>query len=165
MTDLEKRPPNIIDIEASGFADMAYPIEIGVALNSGKTYCSLVQPRPDWTYWDEAAEKVHRVPRDILELYGKPIEQITDELNELLRGQVAYSDGWEVDHPWLMQLFNAAGQWPEFRFSTLEFILSEDQMQVWHQVKDQILAEKEKQRHRASFDAQIIQQTFLRSRS
>ena len=37
-------PPNIIDIEASGFAVQGYPIEIGIALASGGTYCTLIRP-------------------------------------------------------------------------------------------------------------------------
>ena len=87
-------PPNIIDIEASGFAAQGYPIEIGIALASGDTYCTLIRPEPEWTYWDDQAEAVHRVPRDILDLYGKSVHDVARQINDLLSGQVAYSDGW-----------------------------------------------------------------------
>ena len=80
-------PPTIIDIEASGFGPDGYPVEIGVALPSGDTYCALIRPCPEWNYWDEEAEKVHRVPRDILELYGRSIDDITADLNGLMTGQ------------------------------------------------------------------------------
>jgi hypothetical protein len=41
-------PPAIIDIEASGFGPDGYPIEIGVALSSGQTFCALILPEPEW---------------------------------------------------------------------------------------------------------------------
>ena len=116
--------PNIIDVEASGFGPHSYPIEIGIALSSGETYCSLICPEPEWTYWDEVAETIHRVPRDILEVYGKPIDEVARQLNALLSEQTAYSDGWEVDKPWISRIFYNSGIAQLFDFSTLDFILS-----------------------------------------
>jgi hypothetical protein len=156
-------PPNIIDIEASGFAAEGYPIEVGIALTSGAMYCSLVCPEPGWTYWDKQAEAVHRVPRDILELYGRSVRDVARQMNDLLGGQVAYSDGWEVDKPWLAQLFWAAGITPRFQLSTLELILSNPQMECWHMTKDQIIDEMNVRRHRASIDARLIQTTYMRT--
>ena len=49
--------PTIIDVEASGFGPYSYPIEIGVALDNGDKYCTLILPAPAWTHWDEEAEK------------------------------------------------------------------------------------------------------------
>lgn len=156
-------PPNIIDIEASGFAAQGYPIEIGIALASGDTYCTLIRPEPEWTYWDDQAEAVHRVPRDILDLYGKSVHDVARQINDLLSGQVAYSDGWEVDKSWLSQLFWAAGTTPRFQFSSLEFILSNPQMECWHMTKDEVIDKMQAQRHRASVDAHIIQTTYMRT--
>lgn len=157
------REPLIIDIEASGFGGTSYPIEIGIALDSGKKYCTLIAPGPDWTHWDEEAEKVHRVTRDILELYGKPMDQVTAALNELLRDQTVYSDGWVVDKPWLTTLFYAARTPMQFRVSPLEAILSESQMEQWHQTKDRVIEEMDLTRHRASYDAWIVQETYKRT--
>ncbi len=158
-------PPAVIDIEASGFGTEAYPIEIGVALSTGETFCSLIQPEPEWEYWDDEAEKVHRVPRDLLELYGRPINDVTDELNQLMVGQTAFSDGWEVDKPWLSQLFWAAKTEMLFGLSALDFILSDTQMQHWHATKDKVIEEMNLKRHRASLDAVVIQTTYMRTRS
>jgi hypothetical protein len=156
--------PFIIDIEASGFGPHSYPIEIGVALEPGTKFCSLITPAPDWTHWDEEAEKVHRVPRDILEAYGKPAVQVAVSLNELLGNTTVYSDGWVVDKPWLIQLFSRTGVAQQFSISPLEMILSEPQMAVWHEVKNQVISELALTRHRASYDALIIQETYLRTR-
>ena len=161
---MEHKAPIIIDIEALGFASDGYPIEVGVALDDGTTFCALIMPQDDWTYWDDEAEKVHRVPRDILETHGRPIEEVAKALNDLLRDKVAYSDGWEVDKPWLSKLFWEANIPQEFRFSTLEMIMDGDQMKAWHNAKDEVREKLEKKRHRASFDAIVIQQTYLKTK-
>ena len=157
-------PPSIIDIEASGFGAHSYPIEIGVVLRDGSKYCALILPDAGWTHWDESAEKVHRITRDILEAHGKPILEVTGKLNELLREQTAYSDGWGVDKTWLDRLFYAARLPCEFSLSSLEMILTEPQMEIWHNTKDQVLLELGQKRHRASFDAFVVQETYERTR-
>ena len=155
--------PTIIDVEASGFGPQGYPIEVGVALASGATHCYLVLPRADWTYWDKAAEQVHHITRDSLEAYGRPLEEIAHALNAVIDTNTAFSDGWEVDSPWLNQLFYSAGIAPRFRLSALDYILSEAQMSLWHETKAQIIAEMDIKRHRASLDALIIQKTYERT--
>ena len=82
----------------------------------------------------------------------------------MLKGRTAYSDGWVVDRPWLDRLFEAAAMRCEFTLSSLEMILDEQQMAVWADTKHVVLAEQHAPRHRASFDAQIVQQTFERTR-
>ncbi len=155
--------PIIIDVEASGFGGTSYPIEVGIALDDDTKYCSLIMPAPDWEHWDDDAEKVHRIARDILETYGKPLHQVAAELNELLDGKTLYSDGWVVDKPWLTTLFHRAQMTMKFSVSPLEMILSEKQMERWHDTRDKMLAEAKKHRHRASFDAWIIQETYKRT--
>jgi hypothetical protein len=156
--------PLIIDVEASGFGGTSYPIEIGVALDDGHKYCSLIQPEPEWTHWDDEAQRVHRIPRDLLETYGRPGRDVAQTLNELLASRTVYSDGWVVDKPWLATLFHAARLEMRFRVSPLEMILSEDQMNRWHGEKDAIVAGMDLSRHRASHDAWIIQETYNRTR-
>lgn len=158
-----KTTPAIIDIEASGFGAESYPIEVGVALEDGSTRCYLVLPHDDWTYWDEEAERVHRIPRDILEAHGRPLEEVAEDLNRFIGSADTFSDGWEVDKPWISQLFYAAGLFPSFRLSALDFILTEKQMQHWHDTKAQVLTEMNLKRHRASLDALIIQKTYERT--
>lgn len=155
--------PFIIDVEASGFGARSYPIEVGLAMEDGQKFCTLILPAPDWDHWDDEAEKVHRVPRDILETYGKPMVEVAEELNRLLEGKTVYTDGWVVDKPWLTTLFHEAGVPMSFTISALEMILSEAQMAAWHDTKDKVIDELDLKRHRASFDAVIIQETYKRT--
>ena len=160
---LRHRPPIIIDIEASGFGADGYPIEIGVAFGDGTKYCSLIAPTPGWTFWDAGAEKLHGVSRSVLEHYGKPAAEVATRLNELLGSRTAYTDGWVVDKPWLNRLYFAAGLECTYSLSSLEMILSEPQMEIWHATKDALLHELGERRHRASFDAYIVQETWERT--
>ena len=157
--------PLIIDVEASGFGPRGYPIEVGVALDDGHKYCALILPAPDWTYWDPEAEKIHRIPRDVLETYGRPRQAVASTLNELLTGRTVYTDGWVVDKPWLTTLFHSARIPMLFQVSSLELILSEQQMATWHGEKAAVVAGMEDlARHRASHDAWIVQETYRRTR-
>ncbi|MBL6692026.1 MAG: hypothetical protein ISP91_16725 [Pseudomonadales bacterium] len=155
--------PLIVDVEASGFGGDSYPIEIGLALEDGSKFCTLIAPAPDWTHWDDDAETVHRISRDILETYGKPMQDVANFLNDILAGKTVYTDGWVVDKPWLTRLFHAAGVEMDFTVSSLEMILSPEQMEVWHDTKDQVVEDMELKRHRASYHALIIQETYKRT--
>lgn len=155
--------PSIIDVEASGFGPDSYPIEIGVILTSGKRYCSLIFPASEWIHWDEPAAKVHGITREDLKRFGRPVTEVAKALNELLAGLVIYTDAWGVDLRWITRLFYTAGIYKQFRVSALENILSEAQMNIWHDTKNQVLAEVNCQRHRASSDAFIIQETYART--
>jgi hypothetical protein len=157
--------PNIIDVEASGFGGMSYPIEVGVALDDGSKYCALISPASGWEHWDASAESVHRIARDILQTHGKAVREVAEELNRRFAGKTLYTDGWSVDKPWLITLFHAAGLDMKFGVSALEMILSEDQMAHWHETKDNVLAESTQNRHRASFDAWVVQETYQRTRA
>jgi hypothetical protein len=77
-----KQTPIIIDVEASGFGGQSYPIEVGIAMEDGDKYCSLILPAEDWIHWDSDAEKVYRIARDILETYGKPMREVAEHLNK-----------------------------------------------------------------------------------
>jgi hypothetical protein len=158
------RPPCILDVEASGFGPSSYPIEIGVVLEDGAKYCSLVAPVPGWTHWDQSAERIHHVSRELLAARGKPVARVADELNGLLADRTVYTDGWVVDLPWMLRLFEAARQPSRFTVSALEMILTEPQMDIWHATKDDVVRDLDLKRHRASNDALIIQQTWLRTR-
>ena len=155
--------PSIIDVEASGFGAASYPIEVGVVLEDGSRYCSLIAPAKEWTFWKEEAEKIHHISREMLHKHGKPIKEVAKELNAFLSGQTVYSDGWVVDSPWVRQLYYTAHTEQVFKVSPLEMILTEPQMEIWHETKDVLLKNCEHKRHRASFDASIIQQTFVKT--
>ena len=155
--------PNIIDVEASGFGSASYPIEVGVILSNGERYCSLIRPERDWVHWDESAEKVHNITRSCLLKHGKSVITVAKELNAFLQNTTVYSDGWVVDSPWVKQIFYHARLTPSFTLSSLEMILTEPQMAIWHSVKNGILQGNEQKRHRASYDAQLIQETYIQT--
>lgn len=156
--------PYIVDVEASGFGSRSYPIEIGLALDPDLRYCSLIRPAPDWTHWDLAAEQVHQIPRNALKDHGKPLTRVAKDLNRLLEGATVYSDGWSVDKPWITRLFIEADIRQAFHVSPLELILTEPQMDLWQDTKEEIIATLHLNRHRASTDAFIVQETFVRTR-
>ena len=156
-------PPPILDIEASGFGAQSYPIEVGVVGASGERFCRLIKPFPHWQHWDDSAEALHGITRNDLEYHGHDGREVCLELNEFLNGQQAYSDGWVVDHPWLIKLYSCAGLSMSFRLSALEYVLTETQMANWRSSKTRVQQDYDKGRHRASVDAEIIQKTFLHS--
>ncbi|MFC6441379.1 hypothetical protein [Bowmanella sp. JS7-9] len=153
-----------MDIEASGFGANSYPIEIGVAISDGTRYCRLIKPFEHWTHWDSEAEALHGISREILAQHGVDPRQVCEDLNHLLKDRSVYSDGWVVDNPWLIKLYEACGMQPTFTFSALEMVLSEPQMVVWHAIKQDLTERWPQARHRASADADLIQNTWLVSR-
>lgn len=155
-----KSLPYIIDVEASGFGPQSYPIEVGVVLGGEKRYCRLIKPAAHWTYWCPEAEIQHQISRQLLEEKGSELHQVAVELNQLLADKIVYSDGWVVDQPWMIELFATAGVAMEFRISPLEMILSEPQMGVWSEAKLAVQKRLQLNRHRASNDALVIQQTY-----
>lgn len=157
--------PSIIDVEASGFGPQSYPIEVGIAMASGERYSTLILPVSEWTHWDKEAEKVHHVTREILRNHGKPIKEVATKLNDLLKSRTVYSDGWVVDKPWITQLFYRAMVPQLFQVSPIETILSEAQMDLWHETKNDLIQKHDLKRHRASIDAFIIQETYVRTRT
>lgn len=155
------RVPIIVDLEASGFGAESYPIEVGVITDTGKKYCRLIRPQPDWLHWSQEAEDLHGISRKLLKIKGFSPAQICDELNQLLNGKTIYSDGWVVDHSWMIKLFSAARVQMGFRLSPLEVILTEPQMEAWHQTKSILISQSDCERHRASTDAELIQQVYI----
>lgn len=156
--------PNIIDFEASGFGEDSYPIEVGVVLANGEKYCALIKPASRWEFWDEQAEQVHGLSREVLYEHGKPIQVVAAELNAFLAGRVVYSDGWVVDKSWLSRLSYDSGIQPSFYLSPLETILKEEQMEIWSPIKREVIDHLALRRHRASSDALIVQETFARTK-
>ena len=152
----------VIDIEASGFGLSSYPIEIGLVLANGATYCALVKPHASWTHWDRGAAKVHGISLSELKENGKAIADICQDLNTLCDGQILYTDCWAHDYHWLSKLYTAAGVHCSFRLSPIEYLLSEPQMQSWSQRKKDYAKEANIKTHRALNDALIISEALDR---
>lgn len=153
--------PAIIDVEASGFGATSYPIEVGAINQDGQRYCSLIKPQADWTHWDLQAESLHGISREAIQQKGLQAYDVCKQLNQFLHGQVVYTDGWVVDDSWLIKLFHAAGLPMKFHLSSLELILNEQQMSIWHAVKEDLFLKAKEQRHRASSDAALVQRTYM----
>lgn len=155
--------PIIIDVEASGFGMGSYPIEIGLVLPDGTPHCFLITPLRSWSSWDPEAQKVHGIERDALVTYGRSVEEVAWRLNQLLRDRTVYSDAWSFDMSWLGKLFDAAHLPQSFRIAPLRELMAEDQVQRWEPTKRKVIDELALRRHRASGDARILQQTYLRT--
>ncbi|MGY4878926.1 hypothetical protein ACLUEY_13715 [Vreelandella aquamarina] len=158
--------PTLLDIEASGFGRGSYPIEVGIARTDGSSCAFLIQPLDEWVHWDPKAELLHGISRQRLQREGYPVRQvalwINDELSALGK---AYSDSWGYDNTWLSLLFHHAGIIPGFRLEALRILLSEEQLALWSDTKEAIIAEQSIQRHRAGDDARLLQLTFERTRA
>lgn len=155
--------PAVMDIEASGFGRGSYPIEVGYILENGDTYCSLIRPMEDWSHWDVEAENLHGITRDALFKHGRAALDIARQLNEALKGMTLYSDAWGQDNSWLQRLFHDVGVWPTFKLESIRCIISESQIEFWNGARKEVELELAIPRHRASSDARLIQQTYLRS--
>lgn len=149
--------PAILDIEASGFGRGSYPIEVGFITTEGALFCGLIRPEPDWLHWDERAEALHGISRELLQRHGRPVPWMAAQLNERLAGQTVYCDGWGQDYPWLARLFDAAGRQPSFRLDDLRRLLDEGEALRWRGVTEAVRQRQRLTRHRASSDARVLQ--------
>lgn len=154
--------PAVLDLEASGFGRGSYPIEVGFVEPSGSVFCTLIQPQPDWQHWDESAEALHGISRELLQRHGRPPAWVADQINRRLAGQVVYCDAWAHDYPWLARLFDCVDMVPSFRLADLRSLLDAEEAARWHEVLEQVRQEQQLRRHRASSDARVLQQTWLR---
>lgn len=153
--------PPFIDVEASGFGRGSYPLEIGLALSDGRSMCRLIRPLEGWIHWDEKAEQLHGISRELVMASGFEAGDVAQWLNTELAGQVVYTDAWGNDNSWVARLFSEMGLIPRFRLETLRLLLSEEQALLWHDVKAKVISEQRFKRHRASYDARILQLSYL----
>lgn len=160
---IRKPIPAIIDVEASGFGPDSYPIEVGVALPDGQRFCKLIKPYALWKFWDVKAQDIHGISYQELLEYGEEPIAVCLALNEFAKGLTLYSDAWVVDHPWLVKLFAQSAVPMEFTISSIEMVLTESQIAIWDNEKQVVMNTSGLARHRASADAYMIQQTFLRT--
>lgn len=154
--------PITIDVEASGFGRGSYPVEIGLALPDGTRHCFLIAPAHGWTHWDEEAAAIHGISRERLQGHGLPVHDVASQLNALLHGKTAYSDAWSFDMSWIGKLFDAADQLQGFRVADISELMDEAQHGQWQAVKRQVMGDLGLKRHRASGDARVLQETWLR---
>jgi len=154
--------PAFIDVEASGLGGRSFPIEVGLITTTGDMYCALVTPDENWKHWEESAEAVHKITRPILAAHGKPLVEVARRVNDILRGQTVYSDAWGNDYAWLGKLFDAAEMPMLFKLESSRKLLNDEEAARWAEVKEQVIAELNLARHRASSDARVLQLTLTR---
>ena len=157
--------PTIIDLEASGFGKGSYPIEVGFITANQDISCSLIKPAESWTSWNIEAEKVHGIKRELLNTKGISIYEIATWLNETFKGDVIYTDAWMNDMCWLGRLYDEAEISQTFKLESILKLLSDEERECWSQTHEIIINESNLKRHRASTDAKIIQETYLRLKS
>ncbi len=162
---LEEEPsvPLVLDIEASGFGRGSYPIEVGFVLADGTSHCRLIKPESDWTHWDAGAQELHGIDRQVLQGKGLHVIEIAQFLNEKMLANTVYTDAWGNDSSWLALLYDRAGIQPSFSLQSLRALLGEKQLEQWQLAKERVIKRLALERHRASADALILQQTYLES--
>ena len=125
-------------------------------------HCTLIRPEDDWLHWNEEAESLHGITRDILLVNGKSPLKVAMLLNEWLDGGTVYTDAWGNDSCWLALLYETANIQQRFTIDSVASLISQEQMSQWHPTKNQVIQEMDLKRHRASSDALILQTTFER---
>ncbi len=156
---------NTLDIEASGIHPESYPIEIGIVLKNGESWCSLIKPDHSWKHWDKSAEKIHGISKSELLQYGKSITEVTQHINHLLNRDIVYCDCWTLDNPWLIKLFHQARTHQDFKLLDIMYVVDEEQYESLNKKKPQIAQELSIHRHRASNDARILQLAYEQVKS
>ena len=149
--------PCVLDVEASGFGRGSFPIEVGYVLPDGSSYCTLIQPAPQWTHWDDQAEQLHGISRSLLASHGRPAVEVARALNSGLAGQTVYCDGWAHDYTWLALLFDEAGLQPHFQLRHLHELLADRDAARWDAACAGVRSRLALERHRASGDARVLQ--------
>ncbi len=155
--------PHVMEVQSSGYGPDSYPVEVGVVLDSGRRYCTLILPLDSWSYWDEEVEKKHFVTRSAIMNHGKPIVKVARDLNHLLKRKTVYLGDWDNEKQWLDLIFSTTGILKKFRIEPLEDILTQRQVHGWSQTHAQVKEEASIQRQRASSDAYVLQETYVRS--
>lgn len=104
----------IIDIESSGLHKNSYPIQIGLTDgNRGQLF--MLKPADHWTYWDDNAESIHKIPRASLKTCGLDPRHVALEMNKAFRNQTLYCDNPQWDSYWLKVLFSDSYLQPKFK--------------------------------------------------
>jgi hypothetical protein len=69
-----------------------------------------------------------------------------------------------LDKNWLCKLYYNIAISQNFTLSSLEIILTEEQISIWDETRKEVIQALGLKRHSASSDALIVQETYLRTR-
>lgn len=98
-----------LDFEASSLSKNSYPIEVAWVLEDGASEAWLIRPALNWTEWDGCAERIHGIPRALLEREGEPHDRVAARMIEALTGHDLFASAPSWDGKWLSALLRAAG--------------------------------------------------------
>ena len=156
---------NIIDIEASGLNFSAYPIEIAVIVEDRRKSW-LIKPQDEWHYWDDTAEAMHGISRELLQGEGINAGTVVQELNKFLAGSTEplYSDAAYWDADWIDTLYFSVNQKREFYIDSLFELLGDQQQIRFKQEKERLAASGRFRQHRAAQDVEMIREAFMFAR-
>lgn len=99
-----------LDFEASSLNKQSYPIEVGWVRENGESEGHLIRPAPSWLDWDETAEAIHGISRDLLLREGVAHDVVCARLAEIFQDNVVYASAPSWDGHWLSMLLRAAGR-------------------------------------------------------
>ena len=97
-----------LDFEASSLANRSYPIEVAWVFQSGRSESHFIAPAPNWTDWDDRAEAIHRITREMLAAEGERHDQVARRMIEALTGHDLFASAPSWDGKWLSALLRAA---------------------------------------------------------
>lgn len=98
-----------LDFEASSLADRSHPIEVAWVFQNGRQETHLIAPPPHWTDWDDRAEAIHGISREMLAAQGDPHDEVARRMVEVLDGHQLFASAPSWDGKWLSALLRSAG--------------------------------------------------------
>jgi hypothetical protein len=115
--------PCFLDIEASGFGPQSWPVSVAWCDHTGEIRKLLVRPLPEWTHWDDGAERIHGLTRARLEAEGCAPAEVAGRLEAELKGLLAFSDAPDFDSGWLATLYRGLGRQTPFTLDHADDLL------------------------------------------
>ncbi|MBA2919646.1 transcriptional regulator [Sphingomonas sp. MAH-20] len=98
-----------VDFEASSLSKNSYPIEVAWVFEDGAHETWLIRPAPAWSDWDARAERIHGIPRALLEREGEAHDRVAARMLDALSGHDLLASAPSWDGKWLSALLRAAG--------------------------------------------------------
>jgi hypothetical protein len=149
-----------IDFEASCLPrhGRSYPIEVGIADETGAVRSWLIRPAAQWRgwTWTQEAQALHRLTLEQLFDEGQPIESVAPQLDIAIQRQLLFADSY-IDDYWMRTLMTAAGRACHPKVDHIDalidkFGLGDDQVRACVAVVDR----QGLPRHRAGDDARWL---------
>jgi hypothetical protein len=123
--------PLFLDYEASSLFAGSYPIEAGYSrLDLPEPISFLITPHETWrsAIWDANAEKIHGIPRVLLDAEGVSTEEACRRLTAATHGRPVISDHPKVETEWSERLFDAHGL-------RVPFVVDSFEDYLWHRAE------------------------------